>query len=389
MKIVHVCLCGPYTDDYGYQENLLAKYHKKMGNEVTVIASEWMWNTKGEIVKCDKNRYTDSRGINVIRLPIKMGNLSNRLRRYRGFKDVLEELKPELLFVHDMQFLDVSVITGYVKNNKETVLFFDNHCDEKNSASNFISKNVLHKIIWKHYINKVAPYVKKFYGVLPARVDFMKKMYNIADDKCELLCMGADDELVEKAKNNGSGKSLREKYGIKDDDYLLCTGGKINKNRSETLDLMKVISKSDKKNIKLLIFGTVSSEYKDVFDELCKDEKIIFVGWKTVEETYDIIEAADIVIFPGLHSVLWEQAVGQGRVCILRDIEGFHHVDFGGNVVFINASSENDYGKPIFGIIDDLSVFKKMDSIAKSDNRKKFLYSSIAQKIIDDYYESK
>ena len=29
MRIVHLCLEAPYTDLWGYQENLLGKYHRK------------------------------------------------------------------------------------------------------------------------------------------------------------------------------------------------------------------------------------------------------------------------------------------------------------------------------------------------------------------------
>ena len=38
-KIVHVCLCGPFSDGFSYQENILTKYHARMGLEVHVITS--------------------------------------------------------------------------------------------------------------------------------------------------------------------------------------------------------------------------------------------------------------------------------------------------------------------------------------------------------------
>ena len=38
MKIVHVCLCGTFGEDYAYQDNLLPKYHRKLGHDVTIIA---------------------------------------------------------------------------------------------------------------------------------------------------------------------------------------------------------------------------------------------------------------------------------------------------------------------------------------------------------------
>ena len=38
MKIVHIAPNAPYNDYWGYQDNLLPKYHKKLGHDVTVYA---------------------------------------------------------------------------------------------------------------------------------------------------------------------------------------------------------------------------------------------------------------------------------------------------------------------------------------------------------------
>jgi hypothetical protein len=39
MKVVHLCLGCFYIDNYSYQENMLPKYHKLAGHEVSVVAS--------------------------------------------------------------------------------------------------------------------------------------------------------------------------------------------------------------------------------------------------------------------------------------------------------------------------------------------------------------
>ena len=43
----------------------------------------------------------------------------------------------------------------------------------------------------------INPYVNKFYGVLPARVDFLINEYKLPKNKVELLVMGADDDCIE------------------------------------------------------------------------------------------------------------------------------------------------------------------------------------------------
>lgn len=51
MKILHICVTGPYTDGFNYQENMLTKYQAKAGHDVYVIASEWEWGKNGEGTK--------------------------------------------------------------------------------------------------------------------------------------------------------------------------------------------------------------------------------------------------------------------------------------------------------------------------------------------------
>lgn len=43
MRIVHICLQAPYNDYWGYQDNLLPKYHRKSGHDVTVITTSTIY----------------------------------------------------------------------------------------------------------------------------------------------------------------------------------------------------------------------------------------------------------------------------------------------------------------------------------------------------------
>ena len=49
MKVLHICVVGPYTDGWNYQENMLTKFQVKEGYEVSLIASQWAWDNKGKI----------------------------------------------------------------------------------------------------------------------------------------------------------------------------------------------------------------------------------------------------------------------------------------------------------------------------------------------------
>ncbi len=370
MKILHICLCGPMTDGFTYQENLLTKYHKKMGHDVYVITSCWYYNDYGEIEKTFPSEYVNRDNVKIIRLDCKQ-KFSSKFKVFKKLYDNIENINPDILFIHGVQFVDIKVIVKYLKHHNIKV-FADNHNDYLNSATNFLSKWILHKIIWKYYSNLLIPYVKKFYGVLPSRVDFLNELYKIPKEKCELLIMGADDEYVDKYVDT---KKIRKEFNISDKTFVLVTGGKIDKNKLETLTLMKIV-KDFNLDVKLFIFGSIASELKTEFLDLCDNDKVNYLGWADQDSSYKYFAMADLVIFPGRHSVYWEQVVAQGKPIICKNLHGYNHIDIGGNVVFVNNKNLSEV---LLNIIQNKKIFETIKKASLGENRKKFLYSKIAE----------
>lgn len=380
MKIVHLCLGAFFPDNYSYQENMLPKFHKKQGFDVEVIASLETFDKDGK-PSCysEARQYINENGVLVTRLDYKEPKkLYRKLKRFSGFKEALEKSKPDIIFIHNVQFLDVDTVVSYLKKHENIKVFCDNHADFINSAKGFVSKNILHGIIWKRCAQLIEPYVEKFYGVLPARVDFLKDVYGLPSEKCELLVMGADDDRVAAASEPAVRKATRERYGIEDGEFLLMTGGKIDYNKPQTLTLMETVNELDNPKIKLAVFGSVVPELKEKFDSLLSD-KVFYVGWKKSDEIYDEFAGADIVIFPGLHSVLWEQAVAMGKPCIFKKIDGFTHIDLGGNCLFFEKDDVEEYKNKIGLCIAELD---SMRSFAETHGKEKFSYNNIAKRSV-------
>jgi 1,2-diacylglycerol 3-alpha-glucosyltransferase len=386
MKIVHLCLCGAYNDGWNYQENCISYYHKRMGNDVTIITTPFLSSTKSTDYEYFKTgEYYDENGIKIIRKELKFSKksrLSMRFRLYIGLYDSLVDEKPDIIFVHGLQFLDIRFVVKYLKKNPNVRLYVDGHEDFRNSATNWISKHILHKIIWKYCAQLVAPYVIKFWGVTPARSDFLIEMYKLPREKVDLLVMGADDEKVKKISEGKSREIIRLKYDVNENDFLIITGGKIDQKKPQTLLLMEAVKNINNKNVKLLVFGSVVPELKEKFDSLIC-ESVIYVGWADSYQTYEYFNAGDLVVFPGLHSVFWEQVVGLGKPSIFKYIEGFTHVDLGGNCKFLYEDSINEISKLINEIINDNEVYQQMNYIARSRGIEAFSYKKIAQKSIE------
>lgn len=385
MKIVHFCIGNFFVDNYSYQENMLPKFHKKRGYDVEVIASLQSFDENGKKCFLEKSCvYQNEYDIKVTRLdyrkPIKF---YRKFKRYIGTYEALEASKPDILFVHGgCQALDTDVLAKYMKNNPGVRLIIDSHVDFSNSATNWFSKNILHKNLWRQRAHLIEPYTSVFYGVLPARVDFLKNIYKLPPEKCELLVMGADDEKVEEARKPAVREEIRSRYGIKKDDFLIMTGGKINPWKTQTLLLMEAVAKIDDPRVKLIVFGSVTPDLKEKVEALCVADKVQYIGWVESQKSYKYFAAADLVAFPGRHSVFWEQVAGLGIPMICKYWEGTTHIDLGGNVEFLSEDSVDEIYHKIVDVTTTPGKYEKMKEVAEGKNMEVFSYENIARRCI-------
>ncbi len=371
-KIVHVCLVGPYSDGFSYQENILAKYHKRMGNDVSVITSTYSWDKNGFIQNVPANYYLDENGVMIYRL-CKKKSIINKMAKYNGFFELLDEIKPDIIFCHGCNFADISTVRRFVKKNS-CVLYFDNHCDSTNSGTNFLSKYFLHRIIWRHKVKRIERFVKKFYGVLPRRCDFLVSEYKVPREKVQLLIMGLDDDNAKSFIDPG----LCE----------ISIGGKIDEWKAEEIiAFLKAFNKYNIENndskIHITIYGSIVDSYKDEIIKFTKSKNIDYFGWASQEQIVEILSKSSYAVFPGRHSVLWEEAVGLGVPIVAKHIEGYDHVDIGGNVYFLTDSSVNYY-KSVLDFLLLPETYTNMKKNAMSDKRREFLYSKISRVAIDE-----
>lgn len=380
MRILHLCLSASFVDGLSYQENLLSQYHKKMGHEVNVISSLVNINDKGQyVLDAEAHEYVNEHGVSVSKLAYRLGNkLGKLLRVYKGTYAAIEKAAPDVIFVHGVQFMDMGILVKYLKKHPQVKVFADNHADFSNSATNWLSKNILHKIVWRSCAQRINPYVEKFYGVLPARVDFLRDVYGLPEEKIELLVMGADDELVEKASAAEVRAEIRKKYEIEEDDFLIINGGKIDLFKKQTLLLMDAVNSIDDPKVKLIVFGSIVPELKEEINNRLSD-RVKYIGWVKSDDSYNYFAASDLAVFPGRHSVFWEQVAGQGIPMICKRWVGTDHVNVNGNVLFLKTDTAEEIKDAIGNVMDHYGEFKA----AADKSRSTFAYGDIAKRSIE------
>lgn len=378
MNILHIAPLSPYNVGWSYQDNLLPKYQRKLGHQVSVIVSPFQNTANGkEYVGEEDFELPD--GVHVYRRERLFGNnFFAKALSYTYVADIIEQVKPDLIMIHSLMTLAVFEAIHYKKAvNPKCIIIQDNHLDENIGKR---KTKMLTDIYYRYWalINSFAePYVAKYYGVTPWRVDFIINRFRIKKEKTDLLIMGADMENIDFSNRKHFRDELNLRYQL-EKTFLIITGGKIEKNK-KIAELMQAVQGLE--NVKLLIFGKVSEDYVEEIEH-SKNENTIMLGWLNLHEINSYLLAADMAIFPGQHSVLWEQACACKTPCLFAYWEGMEHLNNGGNSSTIQtitpAGLRNGIKKYQF-----TEEYDKMLRIARSDATDVYSYYSIAQKSLE------
>lgn len=379
MKIVHVIIAAVYKEGFGYQENILPAKHVELGLDTYVVSFNKDY-PKG-------NEYVNDDGVKVRLLPTnnsrcrKIPYLSAFMRKTCDLYSCLEDISPEIIFLHGLQSIDSLTVYKWCKNHESVKLYVDQHADYYNTPITKFTTRLYYKCVFGYIARKLSKFAIKFWGVTPWRVDYLQKVYGVNPEQTDLLVMGGDEALVDWNNRNDIRKELRLKYNIPEDAFLIISGGKIDRAKNIHL-LIEAVTRLKDKNIFLLFFGNMTDEMNDYCTPLMKDN-IKYIGWIDSKDVYQYFLSSDLAVFPGTHSVLWEQAMSCGIPGLFKDWDGgFSHIDCGGNAILLKDISADILACEIVKLAQDRQRYGKMKTIAENVARKEFSYIDIAKRAI-------
>jgi len=378
MKILHVAPLSPYNVDWSYQDNLLPKYQRKLGHDVWVVVSPFENQANGKVDVGESNFILDD-GVKVFRRRRFLGNnFIGKAISFTDINDILNEYKPDFIMIHSLMTLSVFQIIEYKKKiNPNCVIIQDNHLDENiGKKKNKFLTDVFYGY-WKIINSFSKKYISKYYGVTPWRQEFIINRFGIEREKTDIMIMGADVDNIDFKNKGRLFNEYHQKY-CPNGEFLIVSGGKIEKNKKTHLLIRAV---KDIIGVKLLVFGTIADDYKE---EIYKNmnENTILLGWKSPNDINDILLASDLAVFPGQHSVLWEQACACKIPCLFALWDGMSYLNNGGNSDFISDISVEGIKNAILGH-KYTSKYYEMKKVANSEATDVFSYKSIALKSLE------
>ena len=344
-KLKILMICEFFNAELGFQENLLVKYYRKFGHDVTVVTSTYLSvfdYYAGRHDKSAQGSVEHHLGAKIVRLPFRY-NLLNKLKAYRGVGKLLNEERPDLIFVHDIT-PNFPEIARYLRANPTVPMIMDFHVDYSNSGKNWLSLKILHGVIRKYFLDRARRHIRRYFPIVPAGFDFLNEVYKVPRDEMELLPLGADVDLVEEVRAQNLRGEIRARYGIPDDAFVIVTGGKLE--RRKRLELLAgAVRAIGRPDVHVLVAGAFPPDdpgYKAVVEEAAGEAlpRIHFAGWLAAPEMFAHMQAADIAVFPASQSVLWLQAVACHLPLIVGDTgnQDVSYVNAHGNIVILRGN---------------------------------------------------
>lgn len=338
MKIL--MLCDFYNESLEYQENLLVKYYRKHGHEVTVVASTFdsvfdYYNDRHD-PSWPPRTYFDH-GAKIVKLRYRY-NLLNRLRAYTPIDALLQQEAPDLIYVHDIM-LNLPECVHYVKHHPGCRMILDYHADYSNSGRNWLSLKLLHGVARKWFLDRARPHLSRIFPIVPAGAQFLHEVYGVPHGEMEVLPLGADVDLAREVHARGDGQRLRAQLGFASSDIVIFTGGKLTPAKRTEL-LFEAVRRLPQLPLRVVVAGEASAadaDYKRRLHEAAAGLDVRFAGWLGREDIYRHLDMADLAVFPASQSILWQQAIACGLPLICGDVghQDISYLNLADNIVVL------------------------------------------------------
>lgn len=336
-----VMLCEFYDESLEFQENLLVKYYRRHGHAVTVLTSTFdcvfdYYHDRYDPAK--PARSYEDHGARIIKLPYRY-NVLNRLRAYTRIDMLLEEARPDLIYVHDIM-PNLPEAIAYVKRHAHCRMILDYHADYSNSGNSWISLKILHGLLRKRFLDSARPHLSRIFPVVPASAVFLHEVYGVPYDEMEVLPLGADMDTVRRIRTEGGRAERRASLGIRPDEVVVFTGGKLTSYR-QTEVLFEAVRLLPAHPIRVVVIGDADpqgTDYKEYLQRMATGRSdIVFTGWLDKEDVYRHMAIADLAVFPAGQSILWQQAIASGLPLIVGDVgsQDISYLNLADNIVIL------------------------------------------------------
>lgn len=378
MRVLILTTGNSFTPSMLYKENYLIKAAIEQDHEVFVFANQYTY-VKGHETRVDVAETTE--GYTLKRFPYKNYGLkliTQKVRRIECLEEEIIQVKPDLLFINCAQIYNVKNL-GIIKKELPNVkIVLDFSTKYLNSARNWVAKNILHKRIYRSWIQKALPYVDKVFYISAESRDFAKEMYGIPQEIMEHNNLPG--ETISKDLKLTCRSTIRKSLGLKEDLLLLYSGKIYPEKRVD--QLVRAFNHVNAPNLRLLIIGayTCTEEYNQEVAHLIQaNDRISFMNFVNGDELTKYVSACDLYLQPGSISQTCQTAVCCGTPLCFNDVPT-HREIYNGNGFF--ADSEEELIDVLSSVSNNPTQLAGMSELSYKMANEELDYKIIYQKIL-------
>jgi len=223
----------------------------------------------------------------------------------------------------------------------------------------------------------------ELFGITPDCIEYAVQRHGVPLERFQLLPLGADSDRIVFSRQGELRSLVREKYGIPASNVIILSGGKLDAAK-RVQELIEAVGQSNLDCVTLVLFGSVPQDSTDgLFAAMEKySDKVRYVGFLGLDEIYNLFLAADLAVFPGTQSALWQQAISCGLPAIFKWWPGIEYLDLGGNCVFLADPDSDSVREVIERLVADPDGLKHMASVARREGIRRFSYRSLAAQVL-------
>lgn len=340
MRIAHVGLCSHFTENVTYQDNQLSAQNVADGHEVLYISSADRFEN-GVLVPTGYEDKLLSNGVHLVRLPyvhIINDFISDKVRKVRGLYQLIENFKPDVILCHGQCYWSVLDVVRYKRNHPEIKLYTDTHTAADNSGANWLSLHVLHRIFYRYLVQRLLPYIERYFYIGSAEKAFAIENYGVSESIMEFYPLGGEipsEEAYAEARTR-----RRMELGVASDELLLIHSGKLEP-KKKTEELLRAFAAVPELKTRLAVIGSIPDNMKDRLIPLMEaDKRVNYLGWRSAEELLEYLCACDLYVQPGKVSATMQNAVCCGCPILSYPHRAYTEAYDYGN--FIWAASEEE-----------------------------------------------
>ena len=340
MRILHICAGNPFTPTMYYKENYFLDANLADGHEAIVLADTTLWqgNQVIETAPCDE--YLPN-GVRVIRAAFQsFGHpvLTAKMRKIPNFVQLVVGIAPDVILFHNIYQYGICELNAIRAKLPNCKIYGDVSTSFDNSARTFLSRYVLHGLLYRSWIQKSLPYWDKIFYVSELSHDFLRDIYGIPDELLELNALpGVIMPLEEKQRR---ADAFRIRYQIPPDTIVFFHSGKMDKAK-RTVELLRLLqSLDDQISYRLFIAGKFYDDIRQEAEALVSEmESVTFLGFLSQDEMQTALAACDLYLQPGSASQTAQAAICCGTPVVVCGEKVYQHfVD--GNGFLIRDTEE-------------------------------------------------